>query len=182
MSNSNTDPMRTTGGRTYYRVLFNLERALEWLIWYDGAGEAKDGVWINEPGNMPVFRSEAALEHYARERGIHFKPEAPMLHNLRVVEEWLRKPSFKSIQCDAFLGAWNLFADVARSVGTPLDDRGELADKVYDKLFWGNNIPAVTPAGREYVPVWSKEEMDCLRRVLQQGLAVFRSHMLTVAD
>lgn len=45
---------------------------------------------------------------------------------------------------------------------------------MYDKLFWGSNIPAVTPAGQKFNPDWSASEIAALARVLSSGLANVR--------
>jgi hypothetical protein len=44
----------------------------------------------------------------------------------------------------------------------------------YDKLFWGNNLPVVTPPGEFYVPAWSDEELAELHRILSDGMRLIR--------
>jgi hypothetical protein len=48
---------------------------------------------------------------------------------------------------------------------------------IYDKVFFGNNLPSMTPPGEHYVPAWSEEEIDRLSRVLTGGLRLFRARV-----
>ena len=56
-------------------------------------------------------------------------------------------------------------------------DLGECVQRVYDKLFFGNNLPAMTPPGEHYDPTWSDAEIRILCSVIAAGLHLFRSHL-----
>jgi hypothetical protein len=71
------------------------------------------------------------------------------------------------------LNTWNILTDIARSLSLPMHGAKESLD-VYDKLFWGSNIPAVTPEGQKFTPDWSASEIAALVRVLSSGLANVR--------
>lgn len=67
------------------------------------------------------------------------------------------------LDCRTSLECWNLFTDVAASVG-PIEafrraafrreDRN--ASSIYDELFAGNNLPTMTPPGVPYEPTWAR--------------------------
>jgi len=63
------------------------------------------------------------------------------------------------------------------------DDTFEQLDsrfsEVYEKLFWGNNLPAVTPKGFHFDPEWSPDEIAGLATVLRAGLKLFKSRLAT---
>jgi hypothetical protein len=77
------------------------------------------------------------------------------------------------------LAAWNLFADVAISV----ENRGlafkhidsQLPKTIYEKLFWGSNLPSMTPEGAHYDPGWSLDEIHSLAEILGSGLQMLKS-------
>jgi hypothetical protein len=46
---------------------------------------------------------------------------------------------------------------------------------IYDKLFWGNNLPLITPEGERYLPEWSADEVQSLAQILASGLDLFIS-------
>jgi hypothetical protein len=48
--------------------------------------------------------------------------------------------------------------------------------KIYHKLFWGNNLPPVTPEGCHFNPEWSRDELAALAGVLSAGLEMFQFH------
>jgi hypothetical protein len=60
---------------------------------------------------------------------------------------WLDDPQADTVDCVLFLLGWNLFWDVATVLGRPLRDLDPVANKIHDKLFFGNNLPAMTPEG-----------------------------------
>jgi hypothetical protein len=60
---------------------------------------------------------------------------------------------------NVLLSIWNLAGDVARSVEKPFEDRGGDLDAIYNKVFFGNNLPAMTPLGEHYEPDWDDEEL-----------------------
>ena len=66
----------------------------------------------------------------------------------------------------------------------PADDRPDrvlLADgaagAAYEKLFFGNNLPAVTPAGASYTPLWDVAELARLSHTLRLGLTEFAARL-----
>jgi len=48
---------------------------------------------------------------------------------------------------------------------------------LYRKLFRANNLPAMTPPGAEYYPVWTRTEVDALAQVLRLGIAEVRHQL-----
>jgi len=88
---------------------------------------------------------------------------------------WLLSRNGNTVDCCNFLDAWSLFADLSRSVAGQFDTDRALTNKIYDKIFWGNNLPAVTPDGEHSVPVWTNDELNILGKILDDGLSLFRN-------
>lgn len=162
----------------YYLLWFQLDDEDRYIIWIAG-GDDKDRVVVNPVGKVPVFSTPVKALQYADQQGWKIEAEAPVLHNLDMVKSWLAHADPERVDCVEFLHAWNLFNDVAFSLS--LVPAGEddfiagtkLTQLVYEKLFWGNNLPSVTPEGKEYIPIWSKRHIRELKRVLEAGLKMF---------
>ena len=157
----------------YYQVRYRLDGVNSFLIWYSNDSS---GVVVAGGGSVPSFRTQLDLGVYAERRGLAFEAEEPSEYDFDAVELWLSRPEDSSIDCRLFLNVWNLIDDMATSTGGEAFERTSRgAACVYDKLFWGNNIPAVTPPAECYVPVWSGEEVAKLHRILGDGMALVRN-------
>lgn len=80
--------------------------------------------------------------------------------------------SSKTTTCSALLNGWNFLEDIARTVDAPKNLRiytkkGPLF-KMYEKLFYGNNLGSVTPKGKEYSPIWTEAELRAFRPALRE--------------
>jgi len=51
------------------------------------------------------------------------------------------------------------------------------ARELHEKLFLANNLPAVTPPGAHYEPVWSRDEIELLSRIYRFGLTELRANV-----
>ena len=60
------------------------------------------------------------------------------------------------------------------------DGSSQRASKIYDKLFFANNLAAVTPRGASYEPIWSEDEIELLSRIYSFGLAELRASIQDV--
>ena len=158
--------------RTYFVLLYRLDAREAFLIWYS---DKKDGVVVDEQGRVLSFDAVEALQQEARARGLEIEAETPILHDLDATRRWSRSPSKATVDCSEILAAWNLFGDIRSSIRhrNPVwIKRGNR--HIYDKIFSGNNLPAVTPPGEHYTPYWSGKEVKRLRRMLTKGLKLFR--------
>lgn len=68
---------------------------------------------------------------------------------------------------DAVLTVWNAMTDLLPAAGVPFEFTGSLANKVYDKLFWGLNLPSFASEGRRYLPRWSPRERAKVVQVIR---------------
>jgi hypothetical protein len=171
--------------KKYFTCWFRLQQRDLFLIWILAEPEL---VLIDEQGYIPIFSSELALATYARNRGLDIINETPLLHNLDAIEEWLQH-SESYIDCDIFQGAWNLFTDVAHALQLSFrgDKHGRLRNRIYDKLYFGNNLfigdPILGhPSGKFYIPQWSLKEKTKLAQVLSHGLAIFKSNLREIKE
>lgn len=165
---------------SYYRLLYALDGRRAFLIW---SSNDSDGVVVEE-GLVVSFSSEDALRAFAARHRLALVEEEPILHDLDAVQAWVSCPRSETVSCSVALAAWNLFGDIARSLpsaGAGFSEVDRAEDRVYDKLFFGNNLPAVTPVGERYDPAWSAEEVAALARVLERGLRLFRGVRSEVA-
>jgi len=158
--------------RQYYILWYRLDGSDPFLIWYS---DDKDGVFVDPDGSVPSFKDATSLSRYAAVRDLGVDTEGPILLDLDVVREWLERKDVGLIDPHSFNGAWNLFADVSRSVNGRFDTNQKLTRKIYNKLFWGCNLPSVTPVREQYHPAWTKRELEIMHNVLSSGLQVFRS-------
>lgn len=71
-------------------------------------------------------------------------------------------------ETNVVITAWNALDDQTKSLGVPLGFSGRLANRCYDKLFWGLNLEAVTPPGEWYVPAWQPRELAKIDQVLRE--------------
>ena len=169
--------------RMDYALWYRLGNRDRYLIWcsqaLDWSGEDRDGVLITPGRVVPCFLSMPALRSYAQKHSAApMSDEEPLLHDLDILAHWLRskrRTRARHVDCDAFLAAWNLFGDLSLSLGASFDADKERTRRIYLKLFYGNNLPAVTPPGEWFVPYWSGREMDMMHEVLSHGLALFRA-------
>ena len=162
------DPM----GREYYKLWYRLDGSDYYLIWYTAE---VDGVFVDSEGRVPVFRHEASLEHYVVERCIKFTPGELILHNLDEITHWLEAEFEKSLDCECILNAWNMFDDVFVSIGKTFSSKSELEASIYDKVFYGSNLPAITPEGQRYDPVWTFAEIRFIRKAMELGISQLRT-------
>ncbi len=179
----------TNMNKLYYPLWYRLDNKDRYLIWYsvEEVNEDLDGVVLDSNGKIRVFVSLDALAAYAQVENISLevenifpKQDELNLHNLDTVVKWLKAKHSKtegltSINPNEFLTVWNLFTDVSRSTGGNFDIDRDFTKMIYSKLFWGNNLPAVTPEGKCYIPVWSRNEKKIIREVMSQGLKMFRN-------
>ena len=71
-------------------------------------------------------------------------------------------------EIDTVITAWNSLDDLTKSLGVPLGFSGRMANRCYDKLFWGLNLQAVTPPGEWYRPAWQPRELAKIDQVLRE--------------
>jgi hypothetical protein len=163
--------------REYYNLRFRLDACEAYLIWFS---DERDGVVLQADGKVPCFSCVDDLMQYAVLRNFSVDSEDANLHDLDAIARWLAGSATETVECVNFLNIWNLFDDFSRSVAGNFDAERKLTNKIYDKLFWGNNLPAVTPVGKHYDPIWTKRELKIMREVLGVGLTLFRERLVLI--
>ena len=94
-------------------------------------------------GRVVSFSDEESAREYALAENLTLAPKEELrLHDFDSAVSWLEADT--EPDCRLLLAIWNLAGDVARSVNEPFEDRGEVLDDVYKKLFFGNNLPSMT--------------------------------------
>jgi len=141
------------------------------LIWYSGD---IDGVIINSENEILSFNDDVSILKYAKNLSMSVDLDDPAFHNLELIENWLKSSKIQELDCNEVLASWNLFDDIFRSINLEFSTKSKLENQVYDKLFWGNNLPAVTPKGKKYEPIWSKEEIQLVSEMLHKGFNKFK--------
>ncbi len=161
--------------REYYILWYQLDKNDGYLIWF--STDDKDGIWINENNLILSFQNIEDLQRFTSEIGISIKKEDPLLHNLDIVKQWLSEDSAEIKDYNPFLDAWNLFDDVSYSTNSNFNSDRKVTKKIYEKIFWGCNLPAVTPEGKSYEPIWSKKELKIIKETLSDGFQIFEKNI-----
>lgn len=159
---------------TWYPLALKIGERTLFLLW------ASDDWGLDrllaDGGRLVSFSNEESAREYAQAENLPLaRREELHLHDLDDAARWLRADT--EPDCGVLLEIWNLAGDVARSVNEPFEDRGGVLDDVYNKLFFGNNLPSMTPRGEHFEPEWSEEELGVLRARIETAVDLIRSHV-----
>jgi hypothetical protein len=147
-----------------------LDGVARFVAWYTAD---LDGFLRAPDGRLVVVDTVKAL-------GVPLVGPEPVGYDFDRIRAWCAVPDATGVDCQAFLDAWNFLDDLTglhAGADTPHTRLSREAAGVYDKLFWGNNLPAVTPPGARFEPSWSPEELAALRRVFESGLCALATEL-----
>lgn len=158
----------------YYITNLRYRGQLRFFIWYmDVIGSERDGV-LTDAGRVLTFKNENELYMYAAKKRINVIDN----RNYSLWDNNIRshfKYSDTTEDCRYFNSLWNIVNDINNSIGrvTIAERRFKHIDRIYRKMFWGNNLEALTPEGEEFIPFFNTME-----RIIIQAL--HKSFLITV--
>ncbi|ALE07105.1 hypothetical protein AL755_19225 [Arthrobacter sp. ERGS1:01] len=150
------------------------------LVWQSDDGteaveDDTDSVLVDH-GKIVSVRTLEEFPVIAHRYGVVLDEDNADVQNLDGLEQLLELPISEET-CAQILNAWNMFNDIARSVGATLDDRSPDLDTCYDKLFSGNNLASVTPEGQHYSPSFSEKERALITEILNRGRTILAANI-----
>ncbi len=119
-----------------------------------------------------LLRTEAIQVHWSEHAVIDFDKFWTALKNLRSNRASSRRT------CSLLLEGWNFIEDMGRTFNLKKDMkrlRSQLLHKAYDKIFWGCNLPSVTPERKSYSPLWIEAEIKSMRTELRTVWQSFKN-------
>jgi hypothetical protein len=163
--------------RLHYLCRVRLNGAVVFVAWYSGE---RDGFARDDAGRLRAACTPEALTATAGMRDVLLESHAPADYDFDGIRAWCAAPAGEGIDCAAFLNAWNFFDDLAGlsdGAETAYTQLSREAAACYDKLFWGCNLPAVTPPGERFEPEWRADELAEVHLVLEAGLDLLESEL-----
>ncbi len=148
------------------------------LVWQTNG---KDTFRLDPEGRLISAPTVEELKHqigedarrvaWAEGAEINFDRFWVSLRNMRPVR------SSSEQTCHLLLNGWNFLEDLGRTFRSDKELEGlrsPLLSKAYEKLFYGNNLPSMTPKGHSYHPLWTAEDMQAFRTEFRKVWQVFR--------
>jgi hypothetical protein len=163
--------------RLHYLCRVRLNGAVVFVIWYSGE---RDGFVRDDVGRLRAACTPEVLTAAAGARDVFLVSSEPADYDFDRIRAWCAAPDGSGIDCSAFLDTWNFLDDLAGlydGAETPYARLSRGAAARYDKLFWGSNLPAVTPSGERFEPDWRADELAEVRLVLEAGLGLLESEL-----
>jgi len=144
------------------------------LLWLS---EAADSDHLLMAGSkIRCFSSEAEARNFALANFRNVSPDAPFDYDFDAIILWCADDLDANVNCEQVLNAWNLLTDIPRkpSIPSAFVDAERQQSMLYDKLFWGSNLPSMTPEGKHFEPSWSQQEVQVLKGLLASGITEFQ--------
>lgn len=169
----------------FYVVRWVLADGERYLLWRDGGSGPDEYALVRGSSKILVARSAQELAQAARLNGLAVHGAEAQVIDLQTVRSVLHslRPSRPLSEHSArvLLEAWNALEDLARSLGssfmTSEMSQQEEAKSAYDKLFYGNNLPAITPEDSKCHPLLNDRERAVLRTLLRNAISRAESYI-----
>lgn len=162
--------------KEYYPCIFKIKDSERVLCWGYGLDNDPNHFLKAADGRLVCYDALASMHadgafnrsytlHYGDAASYDFKVFFRLVNQLRHG----RVSNTKS--ASVLLNTFNMFEDLAYTLdlhAEALLKGNPLVDKIFEKLFWGNNLPSVTPEGESYHPFWNKEEAKYMQHMAKQ--------------
>jgi len=161
---------RATNNLFLIKYLFNDING--YCIW---VSNEKDRLLCNSNNKILCFPNENSVFNYLSQNNLKlFDNEINQTYDFQKLEQWINSESL-SVNCIEILNFWNLFTDVAYTISIKFqgDKRNKITSLIYDKLFYGNNLPAIKPENEDdYIPIWNLKQINIIKSIMENGLNI----------
>lgn len=158
----------------YYIVYFVFNNTQKYYtIWHTSVNEGF--VLCEDTMHIKTFKEESALKEFAKE--YNYKLEEDITEILCDESKLL---NYEDLNCDRLLMFWNIVSDVARTVNVRFsgDSKENAIASIYNKLFYGCNLPAVREEDSDFCPKWLQCEMLLTERIVKEGLKILTEEIV----
>ncbi len=155
-----------------FKIIYEKELYYIWCTSEDG------DKFLIKDNKLLSFINIQALNVFCRENQIYLADKECAIQSIPSYFELLNTCKRKNtvLFCKSFLELWNLSLDINHSFGY----RNPYLDgcrRLYDKIFWGNNLQAFSLGKELYVPHFSKKEYRQIRDILKAIYEVFTKEL-----
>ncbi len=163
--------------RVHYLCRVRLNGLVVFVVWYSGE---RNGFARDDAGRLRAASTPDVLSATAGMQDVFIASEEPADYDFDRIRAWCAAPDEAGIDCASFLNTWNFLDDLARLPDGPERPYARLsrnATACYDKLFWGSNLPAVTPPGERFEPDWRADELAEVQAVFEAGVELLEAEL-----
>ena len=138
-------------------------------VWY--SDETSDG-FLTQDYELIAFSSEKAATEFIRLHTSNRRPVTTTIYDLDIVKQMIDHQ--QPLSPCVMLEFWNIAEDLSGSVNASFlgELKDDLTNQIYDKLFYGNNLPEINTSGQIYVPQFTDEEWQKLEDILSDAIFV----------
>jgi hypothetical protein len=160
----------------HYVVCLRTSHQDFYVLWEDGGDKPDRYVTVLESRRFLCANNRAGLVRLSKAKGIEVSSDPAHLVNIAEMQDTLARlrpgRPLSQYSAQVLLESWNALEDMCRSTGASMRLAGASEAEVkhvYDRLFYGNNLPSVTPEGRSCKPAFNSEELAVLRSTLRSS-------------
>lgn len=123
--------------------------------------------FLVENEHIACFLREEDLRQFMEEKNLSVEDEGTVIEIPAKQKLCKLQKDRVELFCSEMLNLWNLAMDIRNSYG-PKDSLLDGHKRLHDKLFYGNNLESLTPAGCKYVPEFTVLERRQLQAVMDE--------------
>jgi len=157
---------------------------MRYCLWYS---DDKDGFYKQDDA-IVSFGKKSTLEEFVKKNGLILSEEEVPDDNILNYDvdffcNWLQENDAcnetPEIACSKFLNLWNIVLDIAHTLDILFygDEKEGLSIDVYNKLFYGCNLPVLRGAGEIFIPQWDDEDIAELRKVITDCIKIINQYI-----
>lgn len=149
--------------KEFYIVKFIIEQKEYYTFWYT---DDTDGFLLESNDKLKSFTSEKEAKYFVENNGFKLDDEI-----ILVSSDILNRLKTEEIDCNLILTYWNIMSDLAQSVHSQFlgDSRDNVIQSIYNKLFYGCNLPALKKEGEDFLPEWNENETKWIAKIIDNG-------------
>lgn len=153
-------------------ICFSSVKAKLYCVWF--SDDENDGFLLDDSA-LSVFPSESLALECLRSFPSYKKTIRTTTYDIDEIKRIVCRTS--PLNAHTILDFWNIVNDLAKSTQISYEGntKDSLTNRVYDKLFYGNNLPEINTSDRIYVPQFTREEYARLLTVLLDGITIVES-------
>lgn len=157
----------------YYIIEFVYQRRQCYFIW----GTNDIDRFFADNNKILFWKQKHELMDFAKINNIVFEEQEPIRYDLDECEKWCQSLSV-DVNCKKVLDMWNIFCDFCNSMEEKFIGNDNQFDEIYDKIFYGNNLPTINKSDKIYIPIFSDEEILIIKKILLSGIYCFQKTVL----